>query len=177
MQMPQQMPQQHQQGFFHNQQQQQHRGLAAAWCPEGDVASSALYLPPPQQQHQQRRQQQQQVNVAGPAPGAAPVPQQQQQQELALGLVTAPGRSRPGATLYFHAATGLRFEAAPAGGPGGAEVLYTPIELGALAASLPVYMRQEVALSARDWPAFYGKVLQAVGAGAKAAARAKAAAQ
>ena len=92
------------------------------------------------------------------------------------------GRSRPGATLYFHAATGLRFEAAPSGGGGGAsgrpeEVLYTPIELGALAGSLPVYMRQEVALSARDWPAFYGKVLQAVGAGAKAAARAKAAAQ
>lgn len=172
-QMPhQQMPQQ--QGFFHNQ-QQQHRGLAAAWCPEGDVASSALYLPPPQQ-HQQRRQQQQVNAAAAAGPAVAPVPQQQQ--ELALGLVTAPGRSRPGATLYFHAATGLRFEAAPAGGPGGAaaEVLYTPIELGALATSLPVYMRQEVALSARDWPAFYGKVLQAVGAGAKAAARAKAAA-
>lgn len=168
----QQMPPQ-QQGFFHNNNhQQQQRGLAAAWCPEGDVASSALYLPPPQQ-HQQRRQQQQANATAGPAPVAPPVPQQQQ--ELALGLVTAPGRSRPGATLYFHAATGLRFEAAPAGGgPGGAaEVLYTPIELGALAASLPVYMRQEVALSARDWPAFYGKVLQAVGAGAKAAAGAQ----
>ena len=173
MQMP---PQQQQQGFFHNnnQQQQQQRGLAAAWCPEGDVASSALYLPPPQ--HQQRRQQQQQVNTAAAAgPVAPPVPQQQQ--ELALGLVTAPGRSRPGATLYFHAATGLRFEAAPAGGPGNAaEVLYTPLELGALAASLPVYMRQEVALSVRDWPELYGKVLQAVGAGAKAAARGKAAA-
>ena len=177
-----QMPQQQQQGggFFTN----QNRGLAAAWCPEGDVASSALYLPPPQ--HQQRRQQQNAPAAAAPGAAAPPAPQQQPQphQELtaALGLVTAPGRSRPGATLYFHAATGLRFEAAPSGGGGGAsgrpeEVLYTPIELGALAGSLPVYMRQEVALSARDWPAFYGKVLQAVGAGAKAAARAKAAAQ
>ena len=173
----QQMPQQ--QGFFHhNQQQQQHRGLAAAWCPEGDVASSALYLPPPQQQRRPQQQQQANAAAAGGAAAAAPPPPMapQQQQELALGLVTAPGRSsRPGATLYFHAATGLRFEAAPTGN-GGGEVLYTPIELGALATSLPVYMRQEVALSARDWPAFYGKVLQAVGAGAKAAERAKAAA-
>lgn len=183
MPMQQQMPQQ-QQGCYNNQQQyHRNRSVAAAWCPEGDVASSALYLPPPHQQ-QQRRQQ----NAA--AVPAAPVPapqqqnhhQQQQQphQELtaALGLVTAPGRTRPGATLYFHAATGLRFEAAPGGGANGAgEVHYTPIELGALAASLPVYMRQEVALSQRDWPAFYGKVLQAVGAGAKAAARAKAVVQ
>lgn len=106
-------------------------------------------------------------------------PPYQPHQELtaALGLVTGPGRFRPGATLYVHAATGLRFEAAPGpGASGAAEVLYTPLELGALSSSLPVYMRQEVALSARDWPAFYGKVLQAVGAGAKAAARAKAAA-
>lgn len=177
MQMP--HPQQHQQGYYNN--QHQHRGVAAAWCPEGEVASSALYLPPPHQQQQQRRQQQN--AAAGPGPALVPVAAPQQQnhnqqphQELtaALGLVTGPGQTRPGATLYFHAATGLRFEAAPGGG---GEVHYTPIELGTLAASLPVYMRQEVALSQRDWPAFYGKVLQAVGAGAKAAARARAAVQ
>jgi len=159
-------------GFFNH----QNRGVAAAWCPEGDAASSALYLPP-QQQHQRRQQ-----HVVAPAPPVAPPQQQQQQaqqqphQELtaALGLLTAPGRTRQGATLYVHAATGLRFEAAPSGGENGAgDVLYTPVELGMLASSLPVYMRQEVAVAARDWPAFYGKVLQAVGAGAKAAARAQ----